>query len=370
MSRRREHVRLTRRVLLVLACVFAPALHAATPYVFSYGFDNASQQTPAPRGGTTRGAPVELDTRVPAAYDAIQAPDIEARERDARAIRALAGDYRATFEFIETAALAPGIERDARPYRSWATERVFVIADTPTEIELQHIMVMRFIDDAGEISAPMVMKHWRQRWQWQPATIWRYDGDRLWHKHKLSDREAAGRWKQTVYQVDDSLRYEALGRWHYDDGVASWQSERFGRPLRRRESSVRDDYDVLAGRHRITHTPHGWLHEQTARKIAHADGDATALAQEIGLVRYQRIVNTDFQPAADYWAETAPFWAAVRRYWDHALAQHDHLEIRASVDGTPLFARLFDAADKADTDDSDALASQVESLMAPYIDLR
>ena len=111
---------------------------------------------------------------MPAAYHDIQAPGLDKRERDARAIRALAGDYRATFEFIETAALAPGIERDARPYRSWATERVFVIADTPTEIELQHIMVMRFVDDEGAISDPMVMKHWRQRWQWQPATIWRY----------------------------------------------------------------------------------------------------------------------------------------------------------------------------------------------------
>ena len=186
-------------MLCLLAGVLGagPTLYAATPYVFSHGFDNASEKAQTPRGGTTRGAPVELDDTVPAAYHDIQAPGLDKRERDARAIRALAGDYRATFEFIETAALAPGIERDARPYRSWATERVFVIADTPTEIELQHIMVMRFIDDAGEISAPMVMKHWRQRWQWQPATIWRYDGDRLWHKHKLSDREAAGRWKQT-----------------------------------------------------------------------------------------------------------------------------------------------------------------------------
>jgi hypothetical protein len=158
-------------LLCLLAGVLGagPTLYAATPYVFSHGFDNASEKAQTPRGGTTRGAPVELDDTVPAAYHDIQAPGLDKRERDARAIRALAGDYRATFEFIETAALAPGIERDARPYRSWATERVFVIADTPTEIELQHIMVMRFVDDEGAISDPMVMKHWRQRWQWQPA---------------------------------------------------------------------------------------------------------------------------------------------------------------------------------------------------------
>lgn len=359
-------------LLCLLAGVLGagPTLYAATPYVFSHGFDNASEKAQTPRGGTTRGAPVELDDTVPAAYHDIQAPGLDKRERDARAIRALAGDYRATFEFIETAALAPGIERDARPYRSWATERVFVIADTPTEIELQHIMVMRFVDDEGAISDPMVMKHWRQRWQWQPATIWRYTGDRLWRKAALSDREASGRWKQTVYQVDDSLRYEALGRWHYDDGVASWRSERFGRPLPRREASVRDDYDVLTGRHTITHAPHGWLHEQSARKISEADGQPTALAQEIGLVRYRRIVDTDFDPAEAYWSETGAFWAAVRRYWDRTMAVHDRLVIRTTVDDTPLFARLFDAAQTTQTDDPDALADTLAAIIAPYIDSR
>ena len=355
-------------VLLMLAMAFAPGLQAATPYVFSQGFDSPSQPAPTPRGGTTRGAPVELDARVPDAYRAVHAADLDKRERDARAIRALAGDYRATFEFIETATLAPDIERDARPYRSWATERIFLIADRATEIELQHIMVMRFVGDDGEISEPMVMKHWRQRWQWQPASIWRYAGDRVWRKATLSDREAAGRWKQTVYQVDDSPRYEALGRWHYDNDVASWQSERFGRPLPRREASVRDDYDVLSGRHTLTLTPHGWLHEQHARKIAERDGKTTALAQEIGLVRYQRIVDTDFSPADTYWVQTQAFWAAVRRYWDRAMAEHDRLEIRASVDGMPLFARLFEAAQNTDTADGDALSAQVADIIAPYID--
>src|SRR5688500_13585017 len=68
-------------------------------YVFAWPFLEAPMD---PRGGTTRGAPVTLDTRPSAAWEKLHAPGLSARERDRAAILAMTGDYRASFDFLET----------------------------------------------------------------------------------------------------------------------------------------------------------------------------------------------------------------------------------------------------------------------------
>ncbi|HMH87138.1 MAG TPA: hypothetical protein VK523_00745, partial [Steroidobacteraceae bacterium] len=80
-----------------------------------------------PRGGTTRGAAVTLESTPSAAWHSLQEAHISAFERDRRAILAVAGDYRVTFDFLEIVTFS-GRPRD-RPYQSWGTERVYLDQD-------------------------------------------------------------------------------------------------------------------------------------------------------------------------------------------------------------------------------------------------
>ncbi len=78
----------------------------------------------APRGGTTEGPPVTLDPEVSAEWLAVREPGLSAQERDRRAILAMAGAYRTSFDFIETVGFVEGYT-PPRPYQSWGTEYVY-----------------------------------------------------------------------------------------------------------------------------------------------------------------------------------------------------------------------------------------------------
>ena len=86
---------------------------------------------------------------------------LSALERDRRAILAMAGDYQVNFDFLEIETFQPGTARD-EPYQSWGTERVYVDADNGAYISLVHILDMRILKDDGQLSEPIVTKHWRQ----------------------------------------------------------------------------------------------------------------------------------------------------------------------------------------------------------------
>jgi hypothetical protein len=141
--------------LLVLMALPALAPAAQDPstsrvgsrYTFSWP---VGPDAPAPRGGTTRGAPVTLDTTPSAEWKALQAPGIQDVERDRRAILAMAGAYRVSFDFLEVASFGSEAGRP-RPYQSWGTERVYVDRDEPHFISLVHILEMRI---AGADGAP------------------------------------------------------------------------------------------------------------------------------------------------------------------------------------------------------------------------
>src|SRR5262249_17679952 len=91
-----------------------------------------------PRGGTTRGAPVALESAPVEAWRRLQEPGLSTLERDRRAILAMAGAYRVSFDFLEVVRFDPRLKPDA-PYQSWATEYVFVAEDRPELIALQHV---------------------------------------------------------------------------------------------------------------------------------------------------------------------------------------------------------------------------------------
>lgn len=337
-------------------------------YTFAWMFadDNAMQ----PRGGTTRGPAVTLDERAAPAFEALQAPGLSPRERDRRAILAMVGDYRTSFDFIETVGLTPGYE-PRRPYQSWGTERVYLVADEPDFISLQHIIVMHFQQEDGSVSEPMVVKHWRQDWRFEDREVHAFVGRNAFEKERLPRGRVKGAWTQTVYQVDDSPRYEALGRWVHAPGMSSWESEDRRRPLPRREFSVRDDYQALYGSHRITIYPTGWAMEEDALKLVLDENNEPAsvrpyLAREAGLSRYERVLDYDFSAGDAYWEKTAPFWAEVRAWWERLYDTRDAFAFEKSVEGTPMFMALFGLAEEEAAEGHDT-AHAIEQTLSRYL---
>jgi hypothetical protein len=342
-------------------------------YVFGWGDLPASLAKP--RGGSTRGGNVVL-----APGRALPLPEIAAAKndfaRDRAAILALAGDYRVSFHFMESLGLGANYT-PVRPYHSWATEHVRVIADTGRFISLQHTLVMFFRKEDGSESEPMTMKHWRQDWTFEDTDLHTFRGQATWARRRPAQTDTTGAWSQAVFQVDDSPRYEALGRWEHRGNLSVWTSERAWRPLPRREHTVRKDYDVMEGVHRIILTPTGWLHEQNNwKRVAGetAPGSSSAapgfVAAEIGLDRYERVTAPSLAAADAVWSKTAPYWALVRKVWTEEFARNDRLTLRDKVEGKALFEFHFPDAEKLESGrpfDAVATEREVRATLAKFI---
>lgn len=329
-----------------------------TQHQFTYAWPYLDASEMKPRGGTTRGTELTLATEPGARWQALQADNITPLERDRRAILAMAGAYRASFDFLETA----GFElpyTNQRPYQSWGTEYVYVIQDDPEFISLQHILVMRVQLDDGSQSEPMVIKHWRQDWTYEDRSLHGYVGHNTWQQEKLGRKETRGTWSQAVYQVDDSPRYESVGKWIHLANYSSWQSRETWRPLPRREFSVRDDYDALIGTNRHTITPLGWIHEEDNLKavINPEHKIEKIIAREAGFNRYERIEGFDFSAGDEYWHRTAPFWQDVVQAWTNMYRDHDKFSIKSKVDDNSLIGEMFGYAARI-SEDYDRAAGQ------------
>jgi hypothetical protein len=159
--------------------------------------------------------------------------------------------------------------------------------------------------------------------------------------------EQRGRWSPTVYQVDDTPRYASIGSWVHEPSFSSWTGSATGRPLPRREHTVRHDYDLLTAVNRHTILSHGWVHEEDNLKQVMSDTTGAAprtKAREIGVNRYDRIRGFDFSAADAYWRTTGPLWAIVRKAWEDRLADADSLRVVTHCEGTQIFVRLFEYA--------------------------
>ena len=332
-------------------------------YLFAWPFIDTGNM--APRGGTTTGPRPEAVTEPTAAWQELQADDLVKPERDRRAILAMAGAYRASFDFLETVGFAPEFE-PAKPYRSWGTEYVYVVADEPGFVSLQHILVMIIEQEDGSLSEPFVTKHWRQDWRYEDTDSHEFVSHGTWERTTLSDETADGQWTQAVFQVDDSPRYESHGQWRHTPTHSVWQGSETRRPLPRREFSVRDDYNVLIGSNRHTILPTGWTHEQdnlkaVTDKRGELDPQQPFLAREIGINRYQRITGFDFSAGEAYWEATAGFWSLVRDAWQQRFEANDRIQIESEVDGESMMMTLFGMAGEiAEGEDFDRDASEAE----------
>jgi hypothetical protein len=353
--------------LLMIGC--ASHRPAPEPYVFAWSFPEVEWKEP--RGGDSRGPDVTLDRSPDKAWLRIQAAETPL-EKDRAAILAMAGGFRVSFDFMETAVYRKdGKASPARPYRTWATERVYVVADSESFISLQHVLVQFTLDDKGGIKGPMVQKHWRQDWRYEPERISEFQGNRVWQGRTVDSAERRGAWSQSVFQVDDSPRYASLGRWEHNASFSSWMGSKTLRPLPRREHTVRKDYQALAALNRHTIAPTGWSHEQDNLKLVldsagRPDDLSPYLAREMGVDRYDRIKGFDFSAGDSAWKATGPYWERVRAQWDKRLVAPQRLRISEKMGGGPAFMPFFSHADSLTRDPAatrESLDADVNALL-------
>ena len=353
MSRRLALVLALAHVAVLAGCArrtgdAGPAAPSVHQFTFAWPFRDSDAMKP--RGGTTRGADVQLATEPSAEWQRLREPGLSAFERDRRAILAMAGGFRASFDFLEVVGLVPGFTPD-RPYQSWGTELVRVVEDRGTFIRLQHVLVMTFRTPDGTAQGPVVVRHFRQDWRYEDRDLLVYRGRNTWERERRPAAAVRGTWTEAVFQVDDSPRYEAVGRWRHFGNASAWESETTWRPLPRREFSVRKDYDVLVGINRETITPTGWVQMEDNRKVV-LDAAATprapepVLSEELGVNRYERVVGVDWSAGERYLDRTEPFWAEVRAAWDEVVRTHRRFTLRAAPDQAQLFQNLFAYADR------------------------
>ncbi len=324
------------------------------------------------RGGTTTGIPVVLDTLASPFWLELQSKDLSGIVKDQAAIRALSGEFKVSFDFMETI-LFGNSKLPATPYRSWGTEKVYILEDHPGLIELQHILVMSFFDENNEVQGPFVMKHWRQKWEANPGSIHEYIGNRTWINRPLKNSDKSNFWIQTVYQVDDSPRYSLKGNWTHYPSHSEWTSEPGDRPLPRREYSYRNDYESLFGENRITILPNGWIHEQDNLKktlndrLRNSDAPPSFLAREIGLNRYSRIHQYDFNDGDEYLKQTGKYWKMVREAWAKTIASNSILTVKSQCQGTPAYQTFFELATtykNSKTEDPSKIKKSISEVIA------
>jgi hypothetical protein len=280
----------------------------------------------------------------------------EGFEADRRAILAMAGNYRVRFDMRETTSW----RSDYTPLAastSGGNEIVRVIADTGRFISLQHILVM------GSAESPMVIKHWRQDWTYEPETYLAYSGPNQWTTQRVPAAERRGAWSQTVWQVDDSPRYGGIGRWTTTGGVRRWQSGWSWRPLARRDAIRNPRYDRYLAINRHALAPGGtWIHWQDNEKMGMVDGALVPFVQESLLNTYAP--STDYQPGPGdrYWTATQDYWAAVRAEWDRVQREQGGIRIQEEPQtGNVISGRLFEMGNEINAGTRETAAAITEA---------
>ncbi|MEO0880669.1 MAG: DUF6607 family protein, partial [Pseudomonadota bacterium] len=153
------------------------------------------------------------------------------------------------------------------------------------------------------------------------------------------------KWSQTVYQVDDSPRYGAVGVWSHAAGASQWTPPAEWRPLPRRDMTKRDDYHAVDAVNIHAITPNGWVHEQNNLKVS-LRGEPQALVREIGMNTYDKFDDLDTSIATSYWAETKDYWAAVRGMWSELETPETQFAISLKGETTDLYSPLMAYAEE------------------------
>lgn len=286
---------------------------------------------------------------------------------DRKAILAMTGDYKITFNFTETVSFQAGYELK-KPYLTGGHEMVRVIEDTGTFISLQHILI---IGD-GEKTPYFPIKHWRQDWQYEPAQVLEYSGANIWKSRTLTAQESAGKWSQSVYQVDDAPRYAAVAAWDHTNGGATWTSPVSLRPLPRRDATKRDDYHAISAVNRHALTPAGWVHEQDNSKLILVGNEPRILVREVGINTYSHTNKFETAVGTKYWTDTKDFWKEVRAEWGTLVASNERFGLTVLGEPAELYMQMLGiAAEVADgTRETGSAVREAKETLHSYINTK
>jgi hypothetical protein len=261
-------------------------------------------------------------------------------EQDRADILAMAGTYKVRFDMQEATPWVADYTALERKI-SGGNEVVRVVEDSGRKIVLQHLLV---VEHEGQT---MVIKHWRQDWEYEPARVLVYADTGTWKFEAVPEKFRAGRWSQTVYQVDDSPRYGGWGQFETQGGVRRWRSNWTWRPLARRDAVRNPVYDRYLSINRHQPTPDGWVHWQDNTKLGLKDGKLVPIVQEYVLNTYTRFEGYDVKAADGYWAATKDYWAQVRAEWARVAEAKGGIAVTEQADtGTVISARLMDLAEE------------------------
>jgi hypothetical protein len=261
-------------------------------------------------------------------------------EQDRADILAMAGNYKVRFDMQESTRWDPAYTPLDRKI-SGGNEVVRVVADTGRKIILQHLLV---VQDEGK---DMVIKHWRQDWEYEPTRVLVYSDTNTWKWEDVPEKMRTGRWSQTVWQVDDSPRYGGWGQFETQGGLRRWRSNWTWRPLARRDAVRHPVYDRYLSINRHQNTTDGWIHWQDNTKMGTKDGKLVPIVQEYVLNTYTKFDGYNVKAADDYWATTKDYWAAVRTEWDRIATEKGGIGIEEEAEtGTVISARLMELANE------------------------
>lgn len=276
-------------------------------------------------------------------------------EQDRADILAMAGNFKVRFDMQESTPWDPTY-KPIEAKTSGGHEVVRVIEDTGRRIVLQHLLV---VNHEGK---DMVIKHWRQDWEYEPARVLVYADRNTWKWEDVPEKMRTGRWSQTVWQVDDSPRYGGWGQFETQGGVRRWRSNWTWRPLARRDAVRNPIYDRYYAINRHQPTPEGWVHWQDNTKMGPKDGKLAPIVQEYVLNTYTRFDGYNVKAAEDYWAATKDFWSAVRADWDQVAKEKGGIGVtEEAATGTVISARLMQLADDIREGKTDTAKASVEA---------
>ena len=132
---------------------------------------------------------------------------------------------------------------------------------------------------------------------------------------------------------------------------------------------------MLVGTNRHAITPSGWVQEEDNLKLVldrsgELATDEGVLARELGVNRYEQIVDFDFSARDDYWNATEAFWADVRMEWARVYRERPRFELGQPAGEPPLFVPMFDYAAELESGreyDPEAGRAFIRDTLARYL---
>lgn len=277
------------------------------------------------------------------------------KSQDQNAIKNMCGCYEVTFNFAETFEYVDDSTYVPSPTKhDKALEWVELLEDKDNKIVLQHLLIV------GPPAHQILVKHWRQDWEFENTKLYQYDHDNRWKFVKLPKHQVKGQWTQRVFQVDDSPRYEGSATWVHVDGKSYWENTSDA-PLPRREETIRSDYNVTGRTNRHEITKNGWIHDQDNKKILREDGKQDLIvAEEKGLNRYIKIDDSKCKTAQDYWKDNQQKWATVRAKWHQIFSKDQNLVLEDKVNHKTMIKYIMD-------DENYKTSAQIDPIIDAFV---